>query len=123
MPPRNLGDFLVTDWAESLLLFPEVKQPLFPFQVCSHAYVQTLFIVAFPCRVVGVSFASNLHMSFDRGVGSLGQVSALPIDLSIEHPVVSSDGLEVFPRNPFVGFVWVSSVCPASYHLVDRLIY
>ena len=36
MPPGQLGDFLVTERAESLLLFPEVEQLPFALQVLFH---------------------------------------------------------------------------------------
>lgn len=36
MPPRKLSDFLVAERAETVLLFPEVQELPFPFEVVYH---------------------------------------------------------------------------------------
>ncbi len=46
VPVGELGDFLLTRWAESVLLVPEMDEPAFPFERVCHVNVETLFIVA-----------------------------------------------------------------------------
>src|SRR5260370_10460106 len=123
MPPCDPGDFLLTHRAESVLLFPEMEAPAFYFQGICNVSVQALFIVGFPFWIVGVSLAFDLCMSFDRHTGRICEVVFLPILLSVEDPVLPFVGLEVLLRDPFIGFVWVSSFHSPSEPSVDRVVY
>src|SRR5258708_16621369 len=123
VPSCDLGDFLLAYWADSVLLLPEMDKPVFPFQGVYYVSVEPFFIVGFPFRVVGVCLTFDLSMSFDRHTGCVCEVIFLPILLSIEDPVVPFVGLEVFLRDPLVGFVWVSSFHPPSESSVDRVVY
>ena len=58
VPPRQFGDFLVAEWTEAILLFPEEEQLLFPFEVVCHFHIETLFKVGLPFWVIGVVSAS-----------------------------------------------------------------
>ena len=123
MPSRNFGDFLLAHWAESVLFFPKVDEPSFPFEGAYHVDVKTFFIVAFPFWVVGVGFSSNFHMPFDGDVSRCSQMVFPAVHLCIEDPIISCDGLEVFLRDPCVRFLWMSSFDPPSYSLIDGVVY
>ena len=114
VPSCDLGDFLLANWAKSVLLFPEVREPSFPFQSAFHVNVQAFFIVAFPLRVVGVCFAFDFDVPFDWHACGLCEILFSALRLPIEDPVVSSDRLEVFLRDPFIGFLGMSSFDPLS---------
>ena len=114
VPSRDLGDFLLADWANSVLLFPEVNEPSFSLEGIYHVNVQTFFIVGFPLWVVRVCFSFDFYVSLDWHVGCLDEIVFPTFHFSIEDPVVSFNGFEVFLRNPFIRFLWVSSFHPLS---------
>ena len=68
VPARDLGDLLVADGAESCLFFPEVVQPVFPFEGRCHVNVEPFFKIAFPCWVIRVGFPLNFDVSYNRHV-------------------------------------------------------
>ncbi len=45
VPSCDLRNFLLTHRAESVLLFPKVEQPVFPFQGVRYVNVEAFFIV------------------------------------------------------------------------------
>src|SRR2546421_2231189 len=122
MPPRDLGDLLMTDWAQATLLFPKMEKPLFPLEGVYPFYVETCFVVAFPCRVVRIGLSTDLCMPFDWHVCGGCEIMRLFFCGSEKHPVVSSEGFEVFLRNPLIGFAWVSSFHPPSYRSIDLVV-
>src|SRR6266581_1518926 len=123
VPSCDLRDFLLTHRAESVLLFPEMDEPTFSFQGVCYVSVETFFIVGFPCWIIGIGLCFDFDVSFDRHAGRLCQVMNLAILFSVEDPIVSSTGLEVFLRDPAVGFLWVSSFHPLSQSSIDRVVY
>lgn len=123
VPSCDLGNFLLTHWAESVLLFPEMEQPLFSFQGVRYLNVEAFFIVGFPCWIIGVGLRFDFGVSLDRHVCCLGQVDLLAVYFSVEDPVISSTRFEVFLRDPFVGLLWVSSSHPLSQSSIDRVVY
>ena len=123
LPSGNLGDFLLTHWAESVLLFPEMDEPAFPLQGVYNVNVQAFFIVALPFGVIGVGLAFHFGVSLNWHTGRFREIVFLPVLLSIEDPVVPSNGLEVFLRHPVVRFLWVSSFHPLSESSIDRVVY
>jgi hypothetical protein len=123
VPAGNLRDFLLTHWAESVLLFPEMNEPAFPFQSLCYVNVQAFFIVALPFGVIGVGLAFDFGVSLNWHTGRFREIVCLPILLSREDPVVSSNGLEVFLHDPMVRFLWVSSFHPPSQCSIDRVVY
>ena len=123
VPASELGDFLLTHWAESVLLFPEMDEPAFPIECVSHVNVETFFIVALPFRIIGVGLAFDFRVSLNGHAGRLCEVVFLTFHFSIKDPIVPFDGLEVFLRDPGVGFVWVSSFHPPSPCSIDRVVY
>jgi hypothetical protein len=68
VPSRQSGYFLVTQRAETVLLFPEVQQMPSPFEVVCHLHLQAFLEVHFPLRVIRIRHASDLHMSLNRHV-------------------------------------------------------
>src|SRR5947209_11319459 len=103
VPARDLGDFLLTHWAESVLLFPEMDKPAFAFEGVYDVNVKTFFIVAFPCWIVGVGLCFDFDVSLNGHAGRLGKVVVLTFQFSVKDPVVPLDGLEVFLRDPSLG--------------------
>jgi len=123
VPACDFRDFLLTHWAESVLLFPEMAKPVFPFERVCHVNVETFFIVALPCRVIGVGLAFDFRVSLDGHAGCLCEEVFLTFHFSIKDPIVPFDSLEVFLRDPGVGFLWVSSFHPPSQCSIDRVVY
>ena len=62
MPSCNLSDFLVADGAQTLLFFPQVNEPVLPFEFCCHMNIKTLFKILFPGWVVGIGLCSYFRM-------------------------------------------------------------
>src|SRR3989442_13757904 len=120
MPSRDLCDLLVTDWAESALLFPEIEQPALSFEGRCHVNVETFFKVAFPRWVIRIALSLDFHVPYDRHAIRVGEIPWLLIYCSRKHPVISFDGHEVFLRFPCIGFSWMSSIDPSSHHMIDR---
>src|SRR2546421_4721261 len=102
MPSGDFGDLLVTDWAQTALLFPEMDQPLFSFERVYHLHVEAFFVVAFPFRIIRVGLPTDFGVSFDWHMGSVCEIMRLFFCRCVEHPIVSSDGFEVFLRNPCI---------------------
>ena len=65
VPSADLGDLLVTNRAETVLLFPKVDEPLPPFESGFHLHVEAFFKIRFPGRIVGVRFCADLRMSLN----------------------------------------------------------
>ena len=123
MPSRDCGDFLLTPWAESVLLFPEMEKPAFSFESVCHVNVETFFIVGFPFWIIGIGLCFDFGVSFDWHAGRLCEVIFPSLLLSVEDPVLPFVGLEVFLRDPPVGFLWVSSSHPLPQSSIDRVVY
>jgi len=123
VPAGDLGDLLVTDWAESSLFFPEGKQPVFPLEGRCHPNVETFFKVAFPCQVIWVGFPLDFDVSYDRHACRADKVTCVVLRRAEKDPVISLDGREVFLRLPCLGFSSVSSVHPSPDGLIDHRIY
>jgi hypothetical protein len=123
VPASDLGDLLVTDWAESSLLFPEGKQLAFPLESRCYLNVKALFEVAFPRRVIRVRFPLYFDMPLDWRMYGTDEVSRLFFSVSEEHPVVSLDRGEVFLHLPCLGFSSMPSVYPFPDGQIDHPIY
>jgi hypothetical protein len=66
MPSCDLCNFLLTHRAESVLLFPEMEQPLFPFQGVRYVNVKTFFIVALPCWIIRIGRGAIIYATSCR---------------------------------------------------------
>src|SRR6266849_10486250 len=64
MPSCEFGNLAGTERTEAALLFPEVQQGPFSFQVVYHLYVKPFFRVHFPFRIIGICFAPNFDVLF-----------------------------------------------------------
>ena len=123
VPASDLRDLLVTDRAESSLLFPEGKQLVFPFEGRCYLNVKAFFKVAFPRWVIRVRFPLYFEMPLDWHMYSTDEISRLCFFVSEEHPVISLQGCEVFLRLPCLGFSSVPSIYPPPDGLIDHPIY
>ena len=116
MPSCELRNLAGAKRAEAILLFPEVEQRPLPFQVVYHLYVKPFFKVPFPFRVVGIGFAANFDVPFNRDAVCLYQPNCFcPLtseNFSCKHPVLPPIGLEVFLPDPRVRLVWVPPLGP-----------
>ena len=65
LPSSLLGHQLVADWAETVLLLPEIEEPLFPFEGCLHVSVETPFKVDFPLGVIWIGFLLDFDVPFN----------------------------------------------------------
>ena len=123
MPSGDLGDLLMTDWAQTVLFLPKMDEPLLAFEGVYHLHVEAFFIVALPLRVVRVGLSTDFDVSFDGHMSGVCEIMRLLFCGSIEHPIVSSDGGEVFLRPPCSSFSWMSSFHPVAHHPIDRVVY
>jgi len=123
VPSRYPGDFLLTDRTESVLLFPEMAKPAFPLERVCHVNVETFFIVVLPLRIIGVGLAFDFGVSLNGHAPCLCEEVFLTLHFSIKDPIVPFDGLEVFLRDPGIGFLGVSSFHPPSQCSIDRVVY
>ena len=123
MPSCDLGDLLMTDWAQTALFLPKMDEPLLAFEGVYHLHVETFFIVALPLRVVRVGLSPDFDVSFDWHMCGVCEIVRLLFCGSTEHPMVSCDGGEVFLRQPCISFSWMSSSHPVTHHPIDRVVY
>src|SRR5436305_6436138 len=99
-PSCDLGDLLMTDWAQTALFSPKMDEPLPPLEGVYYLHVQTFFIVALPLQVFLVGLSPEFDVSFDWHMGDVCEIMRLLFCGSIEYPIDSSDGGEVFLRHP-----------------------
>jgi hypothetical protein len=71
MPSCEFRHLAVTKRAETVLLFPEMEQCPFAFQVVYHLDVKPFFKVRFPFRVLGIGFTPNFDVPFNRNTARL----------------------------------------------------
>lgn len=125
VPSCELGDLLLADWTESLLLFPEGDQLPFPFEIVYHLDAETFFKVLFPSRIIGVCFAFDFHMPFDRDMCRVKEIifyeALFGCDASVEDPILPVDGFKVPFLHPLFGFVRMSPSRPSPQSLKDRI--
>ena len=128
VPSCQFGDFPGAEWAEATLLFPEIEQLPFPFEVMCHFHIETFFKVGLPFEIVRVCCTLDFDVPFDGNTFCLEQSDGLespflPKDFSVKDPVLSFDGGEVFLLDPFDGFLWVSPFCPLPQGTKDCVIH
>ena len=123
LPSGFPGHQLVAVGAETILLLPEIEEPLFSFEGCLQVSVVTLFKVDFPSGIIWIGFTLDFDMPFDGHMAGFGQVAGLLIDEAVKHPVVTSQGCEVFLRDPCIGLSGVSPFHPLLHRLIDGLVY
>ena len=82
MPSCELGNLTGAKRAEASLLFPEIEQSPLSFQVMYHLYVKPFFKVHFPFRVIGICFAADFDVPFNRDAACLYQSNWLKCSLT-----------------------------------------
>ena len=117
LPAGQLGETLVADGAEAVLLLPQAKDLPLSLQLLSHTDAQSGFKVRLPFRIIRISLAFDFRVPSNRHTGGTEQAHVLvrpsgTRDVTTEHPVVPVLGSEVFLLDPAMGFVRVSPPCP-----------
>src|SRR5260370_2872055 len=109
VPSCECGDLLLTDRAETFLLFPEGEQLPFPLEIVYHLHAEAFFKVLFPSGIVGVCFSLDFHMSLDRDVSRVKEIilyeAFFGCDDSVEDPILPIGGFQVSLLNPLFGLV------------------
>src|SRR5271157_2830640 len=109
VPSCELGDLLLTDRTETVLLFPEGEQLPFPLEIVYHLHAEAFFKVLLPGGIVGVCFSLAFHMSLDSNMCRVPETmfyeAFFGCDDSVEHPIPSIDGFEVSLLYPLFGLV------------------
>src|SRR5215469_1707695 len=128
MPSRDPGNLLVADWAEALVLLPEVAEPSFPFEPGFHLHVEAFFKIRFPGRVVGVGFCADLRMPLNADRGCCQQsdhfhLSFLSFEVAGEYPAIGPGIGKVFVFHPSARCVLLSSACPFPERLENGMIH
>jgi hypothetical protein len=72
VPPGYFGDFLLADWTDAVLLFPEAYELPSTAQVVGHFDIQTMFKIRFPLRVKGISRSFDLDVGLVEGIRRSG---------------------------------------------------
>ena len=127
-PSRPIGDLLVTDRAETVLLPPEKKNFPFSQEGMCHLDPKAFFKVHFPCGVIRSGFCSDFRVSLDRHKCCAEEPAALHAalfvrDVSSEDPVPIVHALEVFLPHPVLRFIGVSSSGPLPECPEDCLVH
>ena len=66
VPSGDLGDLLVADGTETVLLFPKVDEPLSAFESGFHLHVEASCKIRLPSRVVGIGFCTDLRVPLNE---------------------------------------------------------
>jgi hypothetical protein len=97
VPSCELGDLLLTDRTETVLLFPEGAQLPFPLEIVSHCYAEAFFKVLFPSRIIGVCFSLDFHMSLDSNMSRVQEIifyeAFFGCDDSVEDPILPIEAI------------------------------
>ena len=106
-PSRPIGDLVVTDRAETILLPPEEKKfPSSQEGIC-HLDSKAFLEVHAPCGVIRIGFCSDFGVSLDWHKCCTKEPAALYAallvrDVSSEDPVPIVHALEVFLPHPVI---------------------
>ena len=116
-PPRGPRDAFVAHQTESSLLIPEIAEHTRTPERFQQVSPFTFLEVGFISRIVRVSFAFDLNVSFDgRTSGALQpDLTQLPIAFvrfAEEAPDLTTTGLKVSRFEPTWTFIRMSSTCP-----------
>jgi hypothetical protein len=127
MPSRDPGNLLVANAAETVLLFPEVAEPLPAFESGFHLYVEAFFKVHLPGRVVGVGFCADLRVPLNADRRSRQQpdyfhLPFLPCENASENPAIWSLIRKVFVFRPATWFISMPALRPSPNGLEDSMV-
>ncbi len=128
VPSCYLGDLLVADGAEAVLLFPEVAKPPPSFELGIHPHVEAFLKVLLPGWIVGIGRGFDLRVSFNtdrRGREQVGhpRFSLFRLENPSEDPSVWPFVGEVPVFNPAAWFVPVSPARPTPEGLEDGMVH
>src|SRR5712692_2851950 len=128
VPSCQFGDFPGAERAEATLLFPEMEQLSFPFEVVCHFHIETLFKVGLPFGIVRICRILDFDVPLDGDTLCLEQSNGLnsPVlskDFAVKDPVLPCDGGEVFLPYPFDGFLWVPPFGPLPQDAKDGVVH
>jgi hypothetical protein len=112
IPSGYLGDFLLANWTNTVLFFPETEQLSSTFQIIGHFDIKAMLEVGFPLCVERVSFPFYLDVPFEVGIGGLDEGPGFIIIFSLKYPMAVVDGFEVCVFDPCFAFIGVSSFGP-----------
>src|SRR6266487_78736 len=127
VPSRDLGDLLVANGAQTLLLLPEVQEPALPFQPCGHVNVEAFFKIRFPTGIVGIGFCADFRMPLNANRRSREEshhlhLSLFPFEDTSEDPTIWPFIGKIFVFHPSAWFVLMSSTSPFPDGLKDGMI-
>jgi len=127
VPPCVGSNGLAAVGTLPLLLLPESKQEVTPFECGGHLRREALLEVPFPAGIVGIGPVRNFGMARDRETVRFEELDGLalthwPLDFPGEHPVVGAGDCEVAGLHPAHAFVGMPSFCPTPQRLEDRMI-
>ena len=128
VPARKLGNFLVTDRTQAVLLLPKIKQLAPTFELLGHLEAKPLFKVGFPGWVIRISGGFKLNMALDRETREVEQINSLVFsglsrDFPGEDPLSMTEVMKVFLFEPATGLVRMSVFGPAPQSLEDKMVY
>lgn len=127
MPACQLGDALMADRPETLLLLPEVEPLPSSSQMVRHTQAPTGFKIRLPLRVVRIGLAFDLWMPTHWHTGGTEQTHIVPRafgfeSLTKEHPVVPIFRPKVLVCDPPTGLLGVAPSCPLPQQGKDLVI-
>ena len=85
VPSRQFRDLSRTEWAKTVLLFPESKQLPFSPKIVYRFHVKTFLKVHFPCGVIRIGFALKLGVSFNGDTSHLEESDGMKYSISSKH--------------------------------------
>jgi hypothetical protein len=127
VPSGNLGDLLIADGAEAVLLFPEVAKPPPAFESGIHSHVEAFFKVLFPGWIVGIGRGSDLGVPLNADGRGREQTDYSLFSLfrgegTGEDPAVWPFGGEVLIFGPSARVVPVPPARPTPESLEDGMV-
>ena len=127
VPPCVGSNGLAAVGTLPLLLLPESKQEVTPFECGGHLRREALLEVQCPAGIVGIGPVRNFGMARDRETVRFEELDGLVLsawaaDFSREHPVLGVEGSKVASCHPANAFIGMPSFRPAPQRLIDRMI-
>ena len=127
VPACYLGDLLVADWTEAVLLLPKGEELAFSAEIGFHVDIEPFFKVLFPAWVIRIGLVENFVVPFDFDTTCTEKFYfSDPLFIyksSEEYPVSVAAGFEVFLLDPSLSLGGMSSFCPSPQCLEDCIAY
>ena len=113
VPSGQLSDFLATNRADAVLLFPKIDELLASAQTLHHLQAKSFLKVDFPFRVKRVGFLTNFGVTLDQGISTIDEMPVFTVMFTLKAPVPIPHWWEVFLSSPLGRFMRMSTLCPA----------